>query len=342
MASSFTFQGVSSEAFGLRYAPETRDTYVWTPTSAAVHEQKFDGHSGGYFYGATHQPKDFTLKCYFEENHLKDGLLTHVANFYRVGAQGRLTFSRRPWIYYNVVVVSYDDSGITNIENGIVIIKMRAYYPYGRTDLTKMVGDDYPQKYAVWQNTGFTTNMSTLGNTGSTLSGNGYLFNAGTAYADVAVTVHSLGSGNQAVITNVTTGQSCKVTDTGITCDSMNGSVYYTNNHNSAALYHDLGFIQLAPGIKYRNPTVMSYEIEARTGNKAFIYGWFPEGITNDYLRINGGEAYRIDARTDSGVTIAGYSGQSGHVGDCTVLQRNYITVTSGASVSFAYAHTFM
>ena len=209
--SSFTFNGVSCEEFGLTYAPDIRDMYIWKPVKSNIHQQTFDGHHGGYFYGATKQPKDIVLRVFFEESKVTEGILAKVENFYRVGKTGRLTFGRRPWIYYNATIIGYDDTNMTNKYNGIITIQMRCYYPFGRSDLFDL-DPSYEFYDDVVANSSIATNLSNEVQTefnGLHSNSSLILLNPGNETADVALYIAGNAGENGITVTNETTGQVC-------------------------------------------------------------------------------------------------------------------------------------
>jgi len=149
MKGEFSFCGVDIASIGLEYAPEAKDTYVYAPAKANVHEETFDGHDGGYAYGASKEPKEFILRCYYEEEHIAKGLMANVHNLFKVGKKGVLIFKRRPWCYYYATVTDIDTSDIYTYMNGLIVITMKAYYPFARGLpvnnhlLYNLVTDDY-------------------------------------------------------------------------------------------------------------------------------------------------------------------------------------------------------
>lgn len=60
MQGGFSFCGTDIADLGLEYVPETANTYVFAGSDYKIHEQVFDGHHGGYYYGSTVSPKVFT------------------------------------------------------------------------------------------------------------------------------------------------------------------------------------------------------------------------------------------------------------------------------------------
>ena len=138
----FSFCGVDIKDIGLEYVPENQNTYVYRPAKYNVQEETFDSHDGGYFYGTTLRPKEFTLRCIFQDTHINSGLLTRVFDLFKRGRTGKLIFSRRPWLWYDATVTAIDDSSLQNFLNGIIKITMKAYYPFGKTDQTYIYEDD--------------------------------------------------------------------------------------------------------------------------------------------------------------------------------------------------------
>ena len=105
MQGGFSFCGVDIAKFGLEYVPPLDQTYVFGGAPYEVHQETFDAHHGGYFYGTTVQPKDFTLKCLYQDLHIAHGSLTAIENFFRRGKTGRLVFAQRDWLWYTATVV---------------------------------------------------------------------------------------------------------------------------------------------------------------------------------------------------------------------------------------------
>ena len=136
----FSFCGVDCSEFGLSYAPDLKDTFVYGNADANIYEEQIPAKYGGVFYGTTPKPKEFVLRCYFEQGHLNHGIIDTILNFYYIGRTGRLVFSTRDWLWYSATVINVDTSP-TNYMNGIVTIRFRAYYPYARTDLRNIFDD---------------------------------------------------------------------------------------------------------------------------------------------------------------------------------------------------------
>lgn len=134
MQGGFSFCGTDIADLGLEYVPDIANTYVFAGSDHRVHEQSFDEHDGGYYYGSTVSAKTFTLRCIFQETHINDGILTRAETFFRRGKTGKLIFKKRPWVYYIATVTDLDVKTFTNYLNGFVTIQLTAYYPYGRCE----------------------------------------------------------------------------------------------------------------------------------------------------------------------------------------------------------------
>lgn len=206
------------------------------------------------------KPKDFTLRCIYQNSHINDGILTKIHHVFKRGKTGRLVFDKRPWFWYDATVLNVDDAQMTNFLNGIITITMRAYYPFGRTDITCIA--DMPEwEQNLRNNTAFLENYEVITNyadgemdgtlsTPQTIS----LYNPGTERAHVAIELAG-DVGDGIVITNRATGQSCEIVGLNTSAnqkliiDSLNGKVLLTDgdNHQYGYLYHDNGFIDLEP-----------------------------------------------------------------------------------------------
>lgn len=133
MQGNFTFCGVDVATLGIRYAPDMTGTYVYTQTwNPSV--QTFEGFHGGIYYGETVQPKEFRLRCYFEDQNINEGVLDRVWNLFSHGRTGRLVFKERPWVWYIATAGGVDVSQLRNYRNGFVTIILRAYCPFARCD----------------------------------------------------------------------------------------------------------------------------------------------------------------------------------------------------------------
>jgi len=308
MRGGFTFRDVDIADLSLEYAPELGDTFVYRPTTSEPHEETFEGHDGGYLYGFTKKPKEFTLRCFFEEKDINRGTMEKIYWLFRRGNSGKLVFQKRPWCYYYATVMDVDDKELFNYLNGVIKITMKAYYPFARSDYLTFAKtqQDY---FKVVESTAFLNEdyplpPTTIITDGSTLTDaidNNpiILYNPGNEYADVGIEIAG-NCGTGVTIFNRTTMQECKFvainSDTVssskyIYLDGVNGKCVVKSKSDTAessntvnCLFHDHGYIQLAPArIAYRDIYVTS------VGNsKAYTLNLlYDENISGDKAYAN-------------------------------------------------------
>lgn len=291
----FTFCGTDIADVGLSYAPELSDTYVYAPGETTVHDESFEGHHGGYFYGAYKTPKTLTLRCYFEEKNIDYGVMAKVYHLFRTGRQGKLVFSRRPWCYYYATVIDCAPE-YSNYMNGIVKITMKAYYPFARSDRSYYEDKD-PEYDKAMENTAFPNKrgMSPPRQFNSINLPTGeakaiYLLNPGTERAQVGIEIKGTAI-DGFTITNETTNQQCKFVainnsggDSYIYFDGMNGKTMIVDDEMTTLkmLYHDSGFIELKPSF----PAVRELYVDScANGRMNFITPLFdkyePRSVSN-------------------------------------------------------------
>lgn len=282
MKGGFSFCGIDIADLGLEYAPELQDTYVYRPQQYDLSEETFQGHDGGYFYGTTVKPKEFTLRCFYEGHHLNSGLLTKLFDIFKRGKTGRLVFQKRDWCWYTATVVKADDSRIANFINGVFTITMKAYYPFARTDKTYITDedialgreDDMMRNSAMLKGIEWDMDKNFVGDepisitSGSTKSF--MLYNPGTENASVCIEIAgNLSSGVK--IHNKKTGQTCEVIGFNSTSgtyegcslllDSLSGKCLIKNANDEISygfLFHDSGFIDLGSDYPVRRNITMN------------------------------------------------------------------------------------
>ena len=339
MKGGFSFCGTDIADIGLQYAPELESMYVYSPAIASVHDETFDGHTGGYYYGAWREPKEFKLRCFFEDKQLDKGLMTKVYRLFSVGRSGKLVFQRRPWCYYIATVTEpVDMASIYNYENGLITITMKAYFPFAKSDIFECTPkDEYYEN--IMENTycfdtaGMKpeTEFSNLSETTTIL-----LANPGTERAPVAIAIAG-DAGTGVIITNANTGQECAfvamskavTTDAGayVLCDAINGKtvlVKSTGQKQLAFLYHDYGFMDLEPNICYRN---IFAECDGTT--HVNIVNNIEEKMTDKYIWL-GNEWIKIVSVNEQNMcdlTLQKACTVSGTV-RTTIMEMNRITVT--------------
>lgn len=355
MTGGFTFDGIDINDIGLTYAPDLNNTYVYQPTTYKNHEQIFEAHDGGYYYGSSAQPKDFVLRCIYEDQHVLGGVITKIHDLFRHGRTGRLVFQKRPWCWYTATVTNVDMKQMTNYQNGVVTITLRAYYPFARTDYTDIPTgceymDDMLNNSALMNEWEFTNATSFSNVTGAKEI---LIHNPGTARAKVAIRIAG-DVGGGITIANDTTEQSCRLV--GITselcannyyvqCDGLNGQTVLTNGTNTkpAYYYHDYGFIELEPGYPaYRNIDVTA------TGNRNITSdGKFTADMVGRYIYFSNGayaEIMRVD--DDSHIQVGAIKNGSLASGKANIMKMNKIMVTPDDNINltkleFVFKPTF-
>lgn len=244
MIGGFSFCGVDIDTLGIEYAPQLTDVYTFGLADTSVQEETYPAHTGGYYYGNTVLPKEFSLRCYFEGHHINHGLIDKILNFFYVGRTGKLVFKNRDWMWYVATITEAPQLDLTNYRNGTVTIEMKAYYPYARTDIfyanpnfdyksltektedcSGVAGFAYDRSVSIQTQDGRSLvnaafvdadKMPKIKFTASdfpsgTLVKNILLYNAGTAPADIAVVIAGEAGSDGVRIFNMNTNQEMKL-----------------------------------------------------------------------------------------------------------------------------------
>jgi len=366
MKGGFSFCGIDIADIGLEYAPENKDTYVYAPTVTNIHEETFEGHDGGYTYGAYKEPKVFTLRCFYEDTHIAKGLMAKVFNLFRVGKQGKLIFKRRPWCYYHATVTNIDITEMLSYQNGIITVEMKAYFPFARAEKLDSEWDDIHLFYnlmtdkchnEIMQNTALFDKeymvpaMSFTGTPQNSI----LLYNPGTERAKVDIIISGT-AGDGITIANNTTKQMARYiafnNESGeIYTDGTNGKTVRILNGKTelAFLYHDYGFIELEPAFPIlrdifatcTGSTISTVNIlysdpeEKEWYNGKYIF--LKNNLENKWCKINRCEDKHTLSLTQEGINCSIQT---------SIVSMNEITVTptQGSSInklSFIYKPTF-
>lgn len=363
MRGGFSFCGVDIADIGLEYAPDNSNTYVYGPAETIVHEETFEGHNGGYSYGAYKQPKEFVLRCFYEDSHIAKGVMAKAHSLFRVGKKGILVFQRRPWCYYYATVTSVDPGEMYSYLNGMFVITMKAYYPFARgLAVNNHLFYSLPTDEChaeIMENTAMFDNgymMPAMTFTNISTQRSILLYNPGTERAKVDIVV-SGEAGDGITIANTTTGQSCRyiafnTNDGEIYTDGINGKVTATKDgvEKLGFLYHDYGFIELEPAFPILRNLYISYENQQVTStNILYEYedekGWYED----KYIFIgadNTGSWYQINQCVDKYTLTLKQSAQSSGSCKTNVVPMNEIIITPSAgtsisTLSFVYKPTF-
>ena len=300
----FTFCGIDIADLGLEYAPEGDDLYMFRPAATKVHEESYDGHHGGYYYGATVQPKEFTLRCFFEHRNMFRGLMSRVYEAFRRGRSGKLIFQDRPWMYY-VATVSDDirTPEMPNAMGGVIEISMKAYFPFARSEImycdrSNLWYDDIMLNSSVVTSEAMVPATELTNLSGSMTLAEPLLLNPGTEASPVTIDIAG-DVGDGLTITNLTNGQ--RMTVVGLTqeitgengflrVNARSGQVSLhtfngqTENIEPGYLYHKNGFIWLNPAMVARRNVYTVYEDSQEI---ALTYP-MEQDYTGEYIYING------------------------------------------------------
>ena len=365
----FSFCGVDIADLGIDYAPENKDTYVYKPAKSNIYESVFDGHNGGYFFGSSKEPKEFTLRCYYEEEHIAKGLMAKVYSLFRIGRSGMLVFKRRPWCYYYATVTDFDDSDMHNYMNGLFVITMKAYYPFARglpvfnsTEnkdhlFYNVVGDSYHSE--IMANTAMLEREDMIPpmSFNSIPSGTVLLYNPGTERANVGIAFKG-NCGDGITIRNKTTDQTCRYVgfetqqNEDLYTDGINGKTmlreYYNDeiiNSTIAFLYHDYGFIELEPAFPILRKLYVSYSGTLVTSvNMLYQDDEEREWYKGKYIFL-GSNWYKIAECVNKNILLlTTNAGQGSETTDVVTMNEIEITGsqnTNITNISFIYKPTY-
>ena len=381
MKGGFSFCGTDIADLGIYYVPPTSNMYVYGQTNVYEHEETFEGHHGGYYYGTTVQPKEFSLRCYFEDSHINQGILDNIQAFFRRGRTGRLIFQNRDWLWYSATVMNIDFSALSNYLNGFITINLKAYYPFARTDAKFLTPSDemhytspvlgelvlnenlfgtdvfVEESYSSKKNTGlmYQERTPTTIFTGVTEDFTFLLYNAGDEYAAVSVEMAGDAGDDGVIVTNNTTQQKCKLlgfdksqtTDLGlyVASDALNGKTYLTDNHSNGDLkfmYHDYGFITLAPGLPIKRDLEVTKTagVPRITGDKLFS-----ESDLGKYIYIEEAWHKIVSVSDENAINIDADLTQSGtEAATIVAMNEMSVTVSNGTdldTIQFVYKNTF-
>ncbi len=354
MAGGFTFCDTDIGSLGLYYVPELADTFVYRPAETQSHIETFEGHNGGYFYGSWYSPKEFTLRCYFENYKIDKGIMAQIYALFRVGRSGKLIFDRRPWCYYYATVTDPTTEDFTNYENGVITVHMRAMYPYARSDIVK---NNRAEKYhdQMMGNTAvFEKDDMLLPTTYTDITSPCQLIiaNQGTERAALGVAVAG-NVGDGIIIANNTTGQSCKLVaikkkDTTnvnkeVIVDPINGKTMLVGagEKKLAFLYHEYGFLELETSF----PAIRNLYINCLGSTRINVANILNENMIGKYI-FAAGSWRKITNQPDRHTLIVNSAVPAGKTERTMVIRMNEISITpittmDLSSLRFIYKPTY-
>ena len=370
MKGGFTFCGQDIADYGLEYAPENENTYVYAPAESELHSEIFEGHNGGYIYGAYKKPKEFILRCFFEEKQIDRGIMTRVYNLFRVGKSGKLVFKRKPWCYYYATVTSNPSAEFTNYLNGLITITMQASYPFARGESMSLDTETEEEKKLhafynlptdpchddIMLNTGLfdkaemvpPLNYENLTEATSIL-----LANPGTERAHLGITAMG-DAGSGVTIANSATGQKCRIVamskavttevNKEVFIDGINGKTILrgTGDSHIAFLYHDEGFIELEPSF----PVIRNVFISYTGGTNINFTNNIEENVVGKFI-FAANKWRKIVAQSGRSLTVRGSDSLESSGSEQTIISSMnelYISPVSTMNldrIGFVYKPTF-
>lgn len=349
---SFTFCGTDIRSLGLSYAPEMSETFVYRPAEAQSAIETFEAHNGGYYYGSWSAPKDFTLRCFFEETNIDKGIMGKVYALFKVGRSGKLVFDRRPWCYYYATVTEPVQADFTNYLNGLITISLKAMYPFARSDIETCLRTDPNHDTMVANSAVFDKEGMELPKVYNlTEQTSIILANVGNERAALGIKV-SGNVGDGIIITNSTTGQKCKMVaitkpnttnvNRSVLVDPISGKTVLvgTGFKELAFKYHEYGFIELEPAY----PAIRNLFIDQCMNNTVIVTNAIHEDLTGKYIFIKDKWNKILSQQDEHTFTVEGII--SGSEKEKTmVIAMNEITVTPITTMDirleFIYKPTF-
>lgn len=354
MHASFSFCGTDIEDLGLNYAPEIGNTYVQRPAAASAHYESFDGHNGGYLYGSWSEPKEFILRCYFEEKSIESGIMQKIYSLFRVGRSGKLIFSRSPWCYYYATVTEPLEENLTNYLNGYIIVHMRAMYPFARSDVYKNTRAEKYHDQMMNDTAVFEKDSMLLPERYTNIEEQTdfIIANQGTVNAALGIAIAG-DTGTGVLITNNTTGQTCKIvavskantTNVGreVVVDPISGKTMLIGNgyKKMSFVNHEYGFLELETAF----PAVRNLYISTSGTNQINVSNILHGDLVGKYI-FAGGSWHKILDVPDKHTLLVNEDIPAGNLEKTMVIPMNEITVSPVSTMSidslrFIYKPTY-
>ena len=309
----FSYRGKNIGDFGdIYYAPDasTRGEYA---LPYKVDEAEINGRDGAYYYGNHVEPREFSLRCYYDnltQQNKEDIILWFGRN-----TRGQLIFDDRDYVYYNVIPnarVEFEDyrgmscNGLRY--SGVMTIRLKAYCPFGKliesslvnnvpmlginayVDISEvgtrtMAGDNETIILMAYQMPSMNYDP-----TGTSF----YIYNPGTEATPLRIRI--AGAAESGTITNVTNGKTCVIngmtngntTDVGksVYIDAETGRVTLEGALGAQLAFemHDYGYIWLDPCIPFVREIEVSYTSGSTTITSA---GLFREEMVGQFIWLN-------------------------------------------------------
>ncbi len=336
MAGGFSFCDIDIATYGLYYVPELQDTFVYKPAAAQSHIETFEGHNGGYHYGSWYTPKDFTLRCYFEDSKIDKGIMAQVYALFRVGKSGKLVFDRRPWCYYYATVTEPVEDAFTNYENGTVVIHMQAMYPYARSDIITNTRSEQYHDILMTNSAVFDKDGMDLAYcfTNLTQPKSFTLANPGQERAALGVAIAG-NVGDGVIISNSTTGQSMKIVAVSkaattninkeVVIDPISGKTILTGAGESklAFMFHEYGYLELETSY----PALRDIYINYRGGFNVEVLNILSQNVVGKYIFVKD-DWYKISAQPDRHTITLNRSVSASGAERSMIIPMNEMSIT--------------
>lgn len=310
----FAYRGKNIGDFGEVYYIPDADERGDYALPYKVEEQEINGRDGGYYYGNHVEPREFVLRCYYENltRQTKEDMLI----WFRRDTKGKLVFDDRDWVYYNVIPnerVTLEDhmqiacDGSIRYQ-GIMTIRLKAYDPFGRLMPDACV-NDVPVVGTAIVGVSIAAEVTTKADDETIIllkammpspnyplnQSSFYVYNPGTERTPL--TIRIAGTASDGLITNITNGTKCAVkgmtngntTDVGksVVINAETGRVTLLGSLDEQLAFdmHDYGYIWLDPCVPFLRDAEVSYTNGSKTVTSS---GLFTEEMAGRFIYLNG------------------------------------------------------
>lgn len=317
----FSYRGRNIGDFGdIYYIPDESERGEYA-LPYDVSEQEINGRDGALYYGNRVEPREFSLRCYYEE--LTQRNKEDIMHWFHRDTKGRLMFDDREYAYYDVHpngAIKFDDYKYHGCDGeakyqGIMTIKLKAYCPFGKmipyevVNTVPFVGsaivDVDHVGLAVLPGETETVilmraKMPQIPSAGSAVSF--YIYNPGTERTPLRMRIAGATTSGEdephyGVITNETNGTQCKIigmtsgntTDVNkyLQIDAETGRVEMIGLLDTSLAFqmHDYGYIWLDPCTPFVREAAITYT----SGDTVITSdGKFYEDLVGQYVYLNG------------------------------------------------------
>lgn len=327
----FSYRGKNIGDFGeIYYAPDASERGEYA-LPYKVDEQEINGRDGAYYYGNHVEPREFNLRCYYEE--LTQQTKEDIIRWFGRNTKGRLIFDERNYVYYDVIPnarVEFDDyRGMTCNGlryKGILTIHLKAYCPFGKLMASALVNNVPVLGVNAYVDISILGEATTAADDETLIllsyrepskqydltATSFYIYNPGTEATPLRIRL--AGDAENGTITNVTNGKRCVVkgmtqgntTNVGkslyIDADTGRVTLVGTLDTQLAFEMHDYGYIWLDPC----TPFVREIEVAYTNGSKVVTSAQaFTEEMAGQFIWLNNKWHKIAQYNGVSGITLA-------------------------------------